>query len=55
MRRTISWKRGSARSISFITSGPDIGATFDPTTGRVALPPSFQSLDLGILDPRRQP
>jgi hypothetical protein len=43
-----------AGQVSFITSGPDIGATFDPTTGRVALPPSFQSLDLGILDPGDQ-
>ena len=35
----------------FITSGDDIGATFDSLNGLARIPLSFQSLDLGIIDP----
>lgn len=44
----------SAGDLSFVASGENIGSTFDPLTGRVEIPLSFQSLDLGIIGPNER-
>jgi hypothetical protein len=42
------------RNLVFTSTGSEIGATFDQQTGRVNIPLSFQSLDLGIVAPGEQ-
>jgi hypothetical protein len=41
----------AAGAVTFVTSGKDIGAVLDSQLARVEIPPSLQSLDLGILNP----
>ncbi len=42
---------GDGLDTVFLATGDDIGAVFNPSTGTVEIPFSFQSVDLGILNP----
>jgi hypothetical protein len=44
-------ERNSAGAVSFDSDGEDIGAVFDPQLGRVDIPLSLQTLELGATDP----